>query len=300
MVAAAACCSCDVVHCPDRRVPGLSYPGGWATTITVPAAALARIPGELQAAEAAPFGCAGVTAFNALRYGGAEPGDRVAVVGIGGLGHLAVRCATAMDCETVAIGRGEQKRQTALDPGAHHNIDAAAQEPGVAVREFRWGTVDRFHRCRRRRARRPGPGGRPIGSRTAVASNPATADRLCGEPLWLPTNPPTIASSGMLSESFSRISGGPLDFERAPVQRVAERDCRVLGPSLKVRWRLAVPYGRRGMSRVSRTARSKSRTALERTVPSRVLEEPSILIHWPFRLTHVSHQIGGEMRTLGL
>ncbi|WP_308122089.1 alcohol dehydrogenase catalytic domain-containing protein [Streptomyces sp. TRM70350] len=83
-----ACRSCDVVHCPDRRVPGLSYPGGWATTITVPAAALARIPGELTAAEAAPFGCAGVTAFNALRYGGAEPGDRVAVVGIGGLGPV--------------------------------------------------------------------------------------------------------------------------------------------------------------------------------------------------------------------
>ncbi|PSK66617.1 Alcohol dehydrogenase [Micromonospora sp. MH33] len=131
-----ACRTGDVVHCPDRQVPGLSYPGGWASTITVPAAALARVPDGLAAVEAAPFGCAGVTTFNALRHGGAEPGDRVAVAGIGGLGHLAVQFAAAMGYETIAIGRGEDKRQAAQDLGAHHYIDSRAQDPGTAVREL--------------------------------------------------------------------------------------------------------------------------------------------------------------------
>ncbi|BCK67480.1 Zn-dependent alcohol dehydrogenase [Streptomyces libani subsp. rufus] len=131
-----ACRSGDVVHCPRRRIPGLSYPGGWASTITVPVNALVRIPEGLPMAEAAPFGCAGVTTFNALRRGGAEPGDRVAVLGIGGLGHLAVQFAAAMGFETVAIARGEGKRQTAMELGAHHYIDASHGETGQALREL--------------------------------------------------------------------------------------------------------------------------------------------------------------------
>ncbi|MEU4197102.1 alcohol dehydrogenase catalytic domain-containing protein [Kribbella sp. NPDC026611] len=131
-----ACRSGDVVHCPDRQIPGLSYPGGWASTITVPVNALIRIPEGLSMAEAAPFGCAGVTTFNALRNSGAEPGDRVAVVGIGGLGHLAVQFAAAMGFETVAIARGENKRPTALQLGAHHYIDASHDEVGPALREL--------------------------------------------------------------------------------------------------------------------------------------------------------------------
>ncbi|MCF1599127.1 alcohol dehydrogenase catalytic domain-containing protein [Streptomyces muensis] len=130
-----ACRTGDVVHCPERKVPGLSYPGGWASTITVPAAVLARIPEGLSSAEAAPFGCAGVTTFNALRHSGAEPGDRVAVLGIGGLGHLAVRFAAAMGFETVAIGRGEDKRELAEELGARHYIDTERQEPGAALRK---------------------------------------------------------------------------------------------------------------------------------------------------------------------
>ncbi|MFJ9588202.1 alcohol dehydrogenase catalytic domain-containing protein [Streptomyces acidicola] len=131
-----ACRSGDVVHCPRRRIPGLSYPGGWATTITVPANALIRIPEGLSMAEAAPFGCAGVTTFNALRDSGAEPGDRVAVLGIGGLGHLAVQFAAAMGFETVAIARGEDKRKDALELGARHYIDSSQEDAGQALRDM--------------------------------------------------------------------------------------------------------------------------------------------------------------------
>ncbi|GAA5161947.1 alcohol dehydrogenase [Pseudonocardia eucalypti] len=128
-----ACRTGDVVHCPRRRVPGLSYPGGWSTTVTVPAIALARIPDQLSMAEAAPFGCAGVTTFNAVRNAGVRPGGRVAVVGIGGLGHLAVQFASAMGYETIAIGRGPDKAALAWELGADHYIAARAEAPGAAL-----------------------------------------------------------------------------------------------------------------------------------------------------------------------
>ncbi|WP_406430762.1 alcohol dehydrogenase catalytic domain-containing protein [Streptomyces sp. NBC_00631] len=128
-----ACRTGDVVHCPQRRIPGLSYPGGWSSTLTVPAAALARIPEGLSAAQAAPFGCAAVTTFNALRHSGAGPGHLVAVLGIGGLGHLAVQFAAAMGFETVAIGRGEEKRGLAEELGARHYIDTEREEPGAEL-----------------------------------------------------------------------------------------------------------------------------------------------------------------------
>ncbi|MFF0333371.1 alcohol dehydrogenase catalytic domain-containing protein [Streptomyces fimicarius] len=127
------CRAGDVVHCPERRIPGLSYQGGWAQSITVPADALARIPDGLDLFDAAPFGCAGVTTFNAVRKAGVRPGGRVAVFGIGGLGHLALQFAAKLGYETVAIARGDDREQIARELGAHHYIDGAAQAPGGAL-----------------------------------------------------------------------------------------------------------------------------------------------------------------------
>ena len=81
-----ACRRGDVVHCPERQVPGISYPGGWAESITVPAAALARVPDGLDLVDAAPMGCAGVTTFNAVRRAGVPAGGQLAVHGLGGAG----------------------------------------------------------------------------------------------------------------------------------------------------------------------------------------------------------------------
>ncbi|GAC1408534.1 MAG: hypothetical protein NVSMB60_29920 [Mycobacterium sp.] len=100
------------MQCVAMEVPSRHYPGGYAESVIVPATALARIPDGLSFAEAAPLGCAGVTTFNALRNTKAVPGDRVAVLGIGGLGHLGVQWARAMGFETIAIARGADKRQT--------------------------------------------------------------------------------------------------------------------------------------------------------------------------------------------
>jgi D-arabinose 1-dehydrogenase-like Zn-dependent alcohol dehydrogenase len=124
------CPSCrkgDFLTCSTLQIPGISYDGGYADYMITPFEALAAIPDELSSAEAAPLLCAGITTFNALRHSGALPGDLVAILGIGGLGHLGVQFAAKMGCRTVAIARGEDKGPLARKLGAHHYIDSTVQ-----------------------------------------------------------------------------------------------------------------------------------------------------------------------------
>jgi D-arabinose 1-dehydrogenase-like Zn-dependent alcohol dehydrogenase len=125
----------DVVHCPDRRITGVGSPGGWAETIIADKSTLARIPADLDFDTAAPMGCAGVTMFNATRtaLAGARTGMRLAVVGLGGLGHLGVQFASAFGFEVFAVARGESRRDFALSLGADHFIDSSAVAPGSAL-----------------------------------------------------------------------------------------------------------------------------------------------------------------------
>ncbi|TAM67101.1 alcohol dehydrogenase [Mycobacterium sp.] len=133
------CYRCDpcrrglFIHCVNGKVPSWHYPGGYAESVTVPASAMARIPSELSDAEAAPMGCAGVTTYNALRHTKALPGDRVAILGIGGLGHLGVQFARAMGFETIAIARGAAKAEDARKLGAHHYIDSTSGDVSEAL-----------------------------------------------------------------------------------------------------------------------------------------------------------------------
>lgn len=121
------------IHCENLKVPSWQYPGGYAESVTVPANALARIPSGLSFAEAAPMGCAGVTTYNALRNTKALPGDRVAILGVGGLGHLGVQFSRAMGFETVAIARGTDKAEDAGALGAHHYIDSTSGDVSQAL-----------------------------------------------------------------------------------------------------------------------------------------------------------------------
>ena len=103
-------------------------------SVTVPVSALARIPSELSDVQAAPMGCAGVTTYNALRHTKALPGDPVAILGVGGLGHLGVQFARAMGFETIAIARGTGKAEDARKLGAHHYIDSTSGDVSEALR----------------------------------------------------------------------------------------------------------------------------------------------------------------------
>ena len=125
-----ACRHGDFLVCQVAAlVPGISYDGGHADYMIAPAVALARIPEGLSAADAAPLMCAGVTTFNSLRHAGARPGDLVAVLGIGGLGHLGVQFAAKAGYRTVAIARGKDKEPLARRLGAHHYVDSQSQDP---------------------------------------------------------------------------------------------------------------------------------------------------------------------------
>lgn len=125
----------DVTHCPERKIPGISYAGGWAESITVPVEALTRVPDGFDLYEAAPMGCAGVTTFNAVRHSGVPAGGRVAVFGLGGLGHLAVQYAAKMGYDVIAIARGATREELARNLGASQYIDNASGGAGALLRE---------------------------------------------------------------------------------------------------------------------------------------------------------------------
>jgi D-arabinose 1-dehydrogenase-like Zn-dependent alcohol dehydrogenase len=124
----APCRRGDFAMCVQRQVTGFDFDGGYAEYMIARAETLAAIPDALPAEEAGPFMCAGVTVYNALRHTGARAGEVVAVHGIGGLGHLGVQYARQMGFATVAINRGHDKESLARQLGAHHYIDAIAQD----------------------------------------------------------------------------------------------------------------------------------------------------------------------------
>src|SRR5213075_2212259 len=110
--------------------------GGYAEYMVAPTEALARVPDELSPVDSAPLMCAGMTTFNALRNSGARPGDVVAVLGIGGLGHLGVQFAAKMGFKTIAIARGGDKEPLAKQLGAWHYIDSQAQDPAAELQRL--------------------------------------------------------------------------------------------------------------------------------------------------------------------
>jgi D-arabinose 1-dehydrogenase-like Zn-dependent alcohol dehydrogenase len=119
--------------CVRGQVTGISYDGGYGEYMVAPASAVALMPADLPPVEAAPLMCAGLTTFNALRNSGARPGDVVAVLGLGGLGHLGVQYAAKMGFHTVGIARGEDKGPLARQLGASVYIDSRAQDPSAEL-----------------------------------------------------------------------------------------------------------------------------------------------------------------------
>ena len=128
-----ACREGDFVNCENGLVTGISFDGGYAEYMTAPAEAVAKMPDDLAAEEAAPLLCAGITTYNALRNQDFRPGDLVAVQGIGGLGHLAIQYAAAMGAEVAALSTTADKEDLAQDLGAHHFIDASTADAAEAL-----------------------------------------------------------------------------------------------------------------------------------------------------------------------
>ncbi len=130
----ARCRRGDAFACQTiSAVTGITRDGGYATHMTAHVSALAHVPDELNPVQSAPLLCAGVTTFNAIRHSGAQPGDLVAVLGVGGLGHLAVQFAAKQGFRVVAINRGRDKEALARSLGAHDYIDNGADDPAQAL-----------------------------------------------------------------------------------------------------------------------------------------------------------------------
>src|SRR5499427_5066156 len=127
------CRNGDLVNCRNQGYTGIHSDGGYAEMMIVKASGLVSVPDDLASAGAAPLLCAGLTTFNALRNSPAKAGDLVAVLGIGGLGHLGVQYARHMGFEVAAISRGAETAPLAKKLGAHHYIDSASTDPAAAL-----------------------------------------------------------------------------------------------------------------------------------------------------------------------
>jgi D-arabinose 1-dehydrogenase-like Zn-dependent alcohol dehydrogenase len=126
----------DFILCENGLVSGINFDGGYADYVIAPANALAFIPESVSDVDAAPLLCAGITTYNALRNSGARPGDTVAILGIGGLGHLGVQYAAKSGYRTVAIARGADKGPLATELGAHIYIDSTIQNPAAELQKL--------------------------------------------------------------------------------------------------------------------------------------------------------------------
>jgi alcohol dehydrogenase/propanol-preferring alcohol dehydrogenase len=133
------CESCrrgSFVTCANQQVTGITMDGGYQDFVLVPFEGLASIPDEISPVDAGPLMCAGITTFNSLRNSGARGGDKVAVLGIGGLGHLAVQFASKMGFHTIAIARGNDKEPLARQLGARHYIDSTTADPAAELQQL--------------------------------------------------------------------------------------------------------------------------------------------------------------------
>jgi D-arabinose 1-dehydrogenase-like Zn-dependent alcohol dehydrogenase len=131
----------NLFACETQQVTGISFDGGYGEYMIAPVSAVARFPDELSPVDAAPLMCAGITTFNALRNSGARAGDVVAVLGLGGLGHLGVQYAAKMGFTVVAIARGKDKEPLARQLGAVIYIDSQSQDPAAELQKLGGASV---------------------------------------------------------------------------------------------------------------------------------------------------------------
>ena len=216
----------DFINCKVEKVTGIHFDGGYADYVVVPAEAVAAMPDDLPADEAAPLMCAGITVYNAMRNSGARAGDLVAVQGIGGLGHLGIQYARQMGFHTVAIGRGGDKQALAKKLGAHDYIDTGAGSPVEALKKLGGAHVILATAPDSKSMSALFDGLGPNGTLMVIG---ASMEPLTINPLQLILGSKVIRgwASGTARDSqdtleFSNLSGVRPMIERYPLQKVAE------------------------------------------------------------------------------
>jgi D-arabinose 1-dehydrogenase-like Zn-dependent alcohol dehydrogenase len=240
-----ACRRGDFFACQTfTAITGITYDGGYAEYMVARSEALALLPDDLSPVEAAPLMCAGVTTFNSLRNSGARLGELVAVIGLGGLGHLAVQYAAKGGFRTVAVARGKDKEPLARQLGARHYIDSSAQNPAAELTKLGGAKVI-LSTVTDGDAMAAVVGGlRTDGTLTVIGAAPSltvSPGQLIGKRLsvkgWYSGT--SIDSQDTLA--FSALNGVRSMNEVFPLERVAEAYDRML--SGKARFRVVLAMG---------------------------------------------------------
>jgi propanol-preferring alcohol dehydrogenase len=226
------CRNGDLVNCRNQEFTGVHSDGGYAEVMIAKATGLMRIPDDLSSAGAAPLLCAGLTTFSALRNAPAKAGELVAVLGIGGLGHLGVQYARHMGFEVAAIGRGTGSAELAKKLGAHHYIDSAASDPAAALQALGGAKVILITASGGKTLAATFKGLRPGGVSIDLGVGPepieiTSMDLIFGERKVagsLTGNPAT----GDATLRFSALSGVSAMIETVPLEQAAEAYARMM------------------------------------------------------------------------
>jgi len=236
------CLSCrrgDFRNCRNLKIPGISYDGGYQENMVAPVEALAAIPESLDAAEAAPLLCAGLTTFNSLRHSGALPGDLVAVQGIGGLGHLGIQYANKFGYKVAAIGRGSENAALAGKLGASIYIDSNATNAAEELQKLGGAQVILATAPNSKAMSQLIDGLAPNGKLMVIG---ATFDAIEVTPIQLISGSRALQgwSSGTPADSedtlhFSELTGVRPMIETYPLEKAAEAYARMMSGKAQFR-----------------------------------------------------------------
>ena len=234
-----ACRRGDFRNCRNLKISGISFDGGYQEYMVAPVEALAAMPETLDAAEAAPLMCAGITTFNALRHGGALPSELVAVQGIGGLGHLGIQFAQKFGYNVAAIGRGPENSILAKKLGANVYIDSKVTNAAEALQKLGGAQVI-LATAPSSKAMSELINGLGMNGRLVVVG--ATFDPIEVTPIQLITGSRSIQgwSSGTPTDSedtlrFAELTGVRPMIEKYPLAKAAEAYSRMMSGQAQFR-----------------------------------------------------------------
>jgi propanol-preferring alcohol dehydrogenase len=233
------CRNGDLVNCRNQEYTGIHHDGGYAEVMLAKASGLMRIPKDLSSVNAAPLLCAGLTTFSALRNAPAKSGDLVAVLGIGGLGHLGVQYARQMGFEVAAIARGADKADLAKKLGAHHFIDNGSSDPATALQALGGAQIVLVTASSGNAVTDTFKGLRPGGVAVVLGVGPepiqvSTMDLIFGSRRLegaLTGNPAT----GDETLRFSALAGVAAMIETVPLEKAAEAYARMMAGKARFR-----------------------------------------------------------------
>jgi alcohol dehydrogenase, propanol-preferring len=236
------CRAGDLVNCRNQEYTGVQRDGGYAEVMIAKASGLISVPDDLDSVAAAPLLCAGLTTFSALRNAPVKAGDLVAVLGIGGLGHLAVQFARHMGFEVAAVGRGSDKAVLAKQLGAHHYIDSSAVNVADALQGLGGAALVLATASAGKAAADTVKGLRPRGRVIVLGATPDPIELSSFELIFgsrsvegAVTGDP---ATGDATLRFSSLTGAAAMIEILPLERAAEGYARMM--SGKARFRVVL------------------------------------------------------------